>query len=43
MIGWTLNFLRNLLRAALNAALFLIAGWLLRLAFAWTIVVILSQ
>lgn len=43
MIGWMLNVLRNLMRAARNAALFLMVGWLLRLAFTWLIVVILGR
>ncbi len=43
MIGWILNFLRNLLRAARNAALFMVFVWLLRLAFAWLVTTILGR
>lgn len=43
MIGWMLNVLRNLKRVALKAALFLMAGWLLRLAFLWGIIVMIGR
>lgn len=38
MIGWLLNVLRNLMRAARNAALFLTLAWMLWLACIWLIV-----